>query len=169
MGAVRYPLAPVEKLLFGRFGRSMVFSVTVTRGSTVEQRTMKATDETGQWTLMALGRLLAPLPAHFGDSPKSIHHDVIRRWRETGLRESEADAIACRLGFHPLNIWPDYGQDPPERRATPAPQRSLFAGHKYERRRRPGCGPSCAASTAESSHQAEQLGLFGEGGSTHEC
>lgn len=37
-----------------------------------------------------------------------VTQDQVRRWRERGLSDAEADAIAVTLGFMPHNIWSGY-------------------------------------------------------------
>jgi hypothetical protein len=38
-----------------------------------------------------------------GVSVRTVHH-----WRVRGLNEQQADHIACRLGYHPSLIWPEW-------------------------------------------------------------
>lgn len=30
------------------------------------------------------------------------------RWRRYGLTVDQADELACRVGLHPANVWPDW-------------------------------------------------------------
>ncbi|MEZ5278986.1 MAG: helix-turn-helix domain-containing protein [Acidimicrobiales bacterium] len=51
---------------------------------------------TGNPTITALARRL-------GVSPRTVS-----RWRRAGLSDHQADNAAVTLGYHPLNIWPDW-------------------------------------------------------------
>lgn len=33
---------------------------------------------------------------------------TVRQWRRRGLSWAQADQVACRAGFHPRNVWPDW-------------------------------------------------------------
>jgi hypothetical protein len=45
----------------------------------------------------------APVDAHkLGVSP-----DTLRKWRERGMDETNADRIATALGLHPWQLWPE--------------------------------------------------------------
>jgi hypothetical protein len=46
------------------------------------------------------------LADRLGTSPRQI-----RRWRATGLTETQADRLACRLGQHPSQVWPSWSTD----------------------------------------------------------
>ncbi len=37
-----------------------------------------------------------------------VSPSCVNRWRICGLSERTADHVACRLGFHPASIWPDW-------------------------------------------------------------
>lgn len=39
-----------------------------------------------------------------------ISHRRARRARSEGITETQADTWAIRLGLHPTNVWPDWGQ-----------------------------------------------------------
>ena len=36
----------------------------------------------------------------------------ISTWNLKGVPMSAADWLACRCGYHPLNIWPDFQDEP---------------------------------------------------------
>lgn len=46
---------------------------------------------------------LSELALRSGYSPRTIH-----RWKTNGIPLHSADQLACRLGYHPANIWPDW-------------------------------------------------------------
>ena len=37
--------------------------------------------------------------------------DAVRQWSVRGLSSKQADFVATKLGFHPLNIWESYNDD----------------------------------------------------------
>ncbi len=37
--------------------------------------------------------------------------DVVRQWSRRGLSSKQADLVATKLGFHPLNIWENFNDD----------------------------------------------------------
>lgn len=36
-----------------------------------------------------------------------IKREMLRRWRESGLRDVDADRAATALGLHPMHVWPE--------------------------------------------------------------
>jgi hypothetical protein len=39
-----------------------------------------------------------------------VHNRQVHRWRSEGLTLAQADTLACRLGLHPVEVWPvEYG------------------------------------------------------------
>ena len=40
-----------------------------------------------------------------------VSGDAVRQWSVRGLSSKQADFVATRLGFHPLNIWSDFNDD----------------------------------------------------------
>lgn len=56
-----------------------------------------------QWGTISLGKLGEII---------GFSRAVAYRWgREGGIPSRTADAAACRLGLHPLEIWPDFYDD----------------------------------------------------------
>lgn len=82
---------PVEPL-------GAILGVKVTRGAMLRPRTGGLTD-TG-----------AMFCAHIGLAPGRLASVLDPRRR--GLTLWEADVAACRLGRHPLSIWPEWATDP---------------------------------------------------------
>lgn len=37
-----------------------------------------------------------------------VSHTMVKRLRAQGLSDSQADRYAAALGYHPVNIWPDW-------------------------------------------------------------
>lgn len=37
-----------------------------------------------------------------------INHRSVSQYRASGVPFLQADRIACRIGVHPANIWPEY-------------------------------------------------------------
>ena len=42
-----------------------------------------------------------------------ISHQQVLRWERSGLSAWQADAIACLLGLHPVELWPDWYEHTP--------------------------------------------------------
>lgn len=40
-----------------------------------------------------------------------VHRQQVAQYRSRGLSERQADRVAIALGFHPIEIWPDYWDD----------------------------------------------------------
>ena len=40
-----------------------------------------------------------------------VSGDAVRQWSVRGLSSKQADFVATKLGFHPLNIWESYNDD----------------------------------------------------------
>lgn len=56
----------------------------------------------------------APIDAHRGDTELTVLADklgvsasAVQRWRERGMEEHNADAVATALGLHPWQLWPE--------------------------------------------------------------
>ncbi len=47
----------------------------------------------------------------YGD-PLGADDNTIRWWRANGLTLYQADRLACRLGHHPADLWPNYWDIP---------------------------------------------------------
>ena len=40
-----------------------------------------------------------------------VSGDAVRQWSVRGLSSKQADFVATKLGFHPLNIWESFNDD----------------------------------------------------------
>ena len=40
-----------------------------------------------------------------------VNRMTVYRWRNQGLSTFQADRAAVAVGFHPLNVWPDWGKE----------------------------------------------------------
>jgi hypothetical protein len=101
---VRLSFAPIEARLMRRYSRHE-FSHVNHRGQTVV--TPAVDPVTGQFTLMALGRLLAGAdPSRSGP----VRHHIVKRWRTKGVTVWEADCIAVRCGDIASAIWPEWAE-----------------------------------------------------------
>lgn len=56
----------------------------------------------------------APIEAHRGDTQISVIADkvgvtkgTVQKWRDRGMEEHNADAVATALGLHPWQLWPE--------------------------------------------------------------
>lgn len=38
-----------------------------------------------------------------------VTHDVVQQYRKRGLSWVQADELACRVGLHPVLVWPQWG------------------------------------------------------------
>ena len=66
------------------------------------------TDDNVRWPLAPLLAAtgyptIAALARRLGVNPRTL-----TRWRRRGLTDHQADRAAVTLGYHPLNIWPDW-------------------------------------------------------------
>jgi len=58
-----------------------------------------------------------------------VTREQVHRWRYKGLGIDQADALAVRLGLHPVEIWPDWY------RVTVPTDEEIAIADRYQRRR----------------------------------
>lgn len=79
----------------------------------------------------------APSLADFARQVR-VHRREIQRWAQGGLTHQAADRVACRLGWLPFALWPEWLRYEPSAEVTdwPALMRARKAVRAEEERRR---------------------------------
>jgi hypothetical protein len=58
-----------------------------------------------------IASMFGPVSDHAIAKRLGVNRTTVGHWRRSGqVPLGTADRVACELGLHPLNLWPDYNE-----------------------------------------------------------
>lgn len=69
--------------------------------------------ETGRLPSEPVIGVLGDVPDGIAGERMGVSRTTWLKWRRSGIPERHADRVAIALGFHPVELWPEYHDDVP--------------------------------------------------------